>query len=442
MQWFNNLRLTGKLLVSFAAVLVITCGLGVLSIVRLGDVAAESESISDIYMPSLDRLGAINTMSSDIRIAQYRNVVADSDDVRTAAQTDIDERLAERADLVKEYEALISGDEERKLWGEAQSTWNDYITGSARALELAKNGLASSAVLDLTTGNSKQKFDATSAKLNEVIALNRKLGTQQTVEALAKYKSSRLIIISMLVVAVTLGFFIATYVARAISRPVTQTIETFKRMSAGHLDNVIDTSRHDEVGELLNNLAQMQEQLRKLIAENQSQLNAINKSQAVVEFQMDGTILSANDNFQRATGYTVDELKGRHHSMMVDAAFRNSDEYRRLWDGLRNNQASSGRFERLAKGNRPLWLEGSYNPIVGADGKPYKVMKYVTDVTSQVVLTKAMEKAVAETQDIVKVAVEGDLTTRIPAGDKQGDLRKMGESINALLVSMLTSSRR
>ncbi len=120
------------------------------------------------------------------------------------------------------------------------------------------------------------------------------------------------------------------YVARAISRPVGQTIDTFKRMAAGHLDNVIDTSRHDEVGELLNNLSLMQDQLRKLIAENQSQLNAINKAQAVIEFQLDGTIISANENFQRVSGYTLDELKGRHHSMMVDAAARNSDEYRRL----------------------------------------------------------------------------------------------------------------
>ena len=436
MKWFNNLRLTGKLLASFAAVLVITCGLGLLAIIRLGDVAAQSEQISNTYMPSLDRLGAINTISSDIRIAQIRNVVADADDVRANAASDVAAGLAERDRLVKEYEALISSDDGRKLWNEAQTDWTDYVNRAQRALDLAKNGLASSAVLDLTSGESKQKFDSTGDKLDAVIALNRKLGGQQTAEALAKYKSGRLIIIAMLVVAITLGFFIATYVARAISRPVSETIETFKRMAAGHLDNVIDTSRHDEVGELLNNLAQMQDQLRKLIAENQSQLNAINKSQAAIEFQLDGTIISANENFQRVTGYTLDELKGRHHSMLVDPAFRNSDEYRRLWDGLRNNQASSGRFERLAKGNRPLWLEGSYNPILGADGKPYKVMKYMSDVTAQVVLTQAMEKAVAQTQDVVKVAVDGDLTARIPADDKQGDLRKMADSINNLLASM------
>jgi methyl-accepting chemotaxis protein len=436
MQWFNNLRLSGKLMASFAAVLVITCALGILAIVRLADVAAESQQISGNYMPSLDHLGAINTASSNVRIAQLREVVADSDDTRANAANDVAALLANREKLVKDYEPLISSEEERKLWNEAQSDWKDYVTRSGRALELAKNGLASSAVLDLSTGESKQKFDSTGDKLDQVIAVNRKAGAQQTAEAQSQYKSGRIVIIGMMLVAMVLGLFIATYVGKAISGPVGETINIFKRMSAGNLDNVIDTKRHDEVGELLNNLAQMQDHLRKLIAENQSQLAAINKSQAVIEFQLDGTIISVNENFTRATGYTAEELKGRHHSMLVDPAYRNSEEYRRLWDNLRNNQASNGRFERLAKGNRPLWLEGSYNPIAGADGKPYKVMKYVTDVTSQVVLTKAMEKAVAETQDIVKVAVDGDLTARVPAGDKQGDLRKMAESINDLLTSM------
>src|SRR5690242_2583874 len=133
MQWFNNLRLTGKLLVSFIAVLTITCALGLLSILRLGDVAAESETISNVYMPSLDRLGEINTVSSDVRIAQIRNVVADSDDVRASTANDIDARIAERDKAVKEYEALISSDEERKLWNDAQADWADYMARAQRA---------------------------------------------------------------------------------------------------------------------------------------------------------------------------------------------------------------------------------------------------------------------------------------------------------------------
>src|SRR5262245_20184651 len=157
MQWFNDLRLSGKLLVSFAAVLLITCALGMLSIVRLGDVAAQSEVISNTYMPSLDKLGAINTLSSDIRIAQIRNAVADSDDLRASTASDIDTRSAEREKLVKEFEQLISSEEERVLWNKAQTLWTDYVARGARARELAKNGLASSAVLDLSSGEAKQK---------------------------------------------------------------------------------------------------------------------------------------------------------------------------------------------------------------------------------------------------------------------------------------------
>ena len=436
MNWFNNLRLSGKLLASFAVVLVITATLGVLSITRLADVAAQSQLISGNYMPSLDLLGSIDSMASDVRIAQLRHVIADSPEEGEAAAGDIDARLAKRDVLAKQYEPLISSAEERALFNEYQTMWREYVDRAAKARALVASGLGSSAKADLTTGETKQKFDVLSAQLDKVIELNRKSANSVTTAANRMYTMGRTIIIAMLVLAVALGFGIAMYVAKAISKPVGATIAIFKRMSAGHLDNVIDTSRRDEVGELQTNLSLMQDQLRKLMAENQAQLSAINKSQAVIEMQLDGTIITANENFQRVSGYTLDELKGRHHSMMVDAGYRNSDDYRRLWDGLRNGQANNGRYQCLAKGNRPLWLEGSYNPISGADGKPYKVMKYVSDVTTQVQLTQAMEQAVTQTQDVVKIAVEGDLTARIGTTDKQGELRKLAESINSLLASM------
>jgi methyl-accepting chemotaxis protein len=436
MQWFNNLRLSAKLLVSFTVVLVITGVLGVLAIVRLSDIAHQSEQLSGNYMPSLDTLGAINTKTSDIRIAQIRQVVANTDEDRKAASQTIDERLAARDALVKQYEPLISSDGERALWTQYQDMWRDYFTRANKARDMAEQGLASSAEADLTTGEAKQKFEALSVAVEKVIALNRQNAAEMTKQALATYTASRMIIIGMLILAVGLGGAIALYVGRAISRPVSETIAIFKRMSAGHLDNVIDSSRQDEIGELQSSLAQMQDQLRKLIAENQGQLNAINKTQAAVEMQMDGTIIGANENFLRTVGYSLDELKGRNHSMLVDAATRNSDEYRRHWDNLRRGESHSGRYQRVAKGDRRLFLDGSYNPIIGPDGKPYKVTKYANDVTAQVELAKAMETSVAQVQDVAKAAGEGDLTARLGTSDKQGELRKMAEAINGLLASM------
>ena len=436
MQWFNNLRLSGKLLTSFSVVLVIMCALGLLSIVRLGDVAGQAGEISGHYLPSLDKLNAINTAASDIRISQLRHVVADSPEETASAASDIDALVVSRDLLAKEYEPFIASEEERSLWSQYQTQWREYMERAGKARDLVAQGLSSSAEADLTTGETKQKFDALGGTLDKVIDFNRELAAAQTQEAHDIYASNRNITLATIALAIALGAAIATYVGRAISKPLNATIEVFKRMAAGHLDNVIDASRRDEVGVLQANLGLMQDQLRKLLAENQGQLTAINKSQAVIEMQLDGTIVNANENFLRTVGYSLEEIKGRHHSMLVDAAHRNCDDYRRLWDNLRRGEADSGRYQRLGKGDRRLWLDGSYNPILGPDGKPYKVTKYANDVTPHVLLTQAMEQAVTQTQDVIKVATDGDLTARIATTDKQGDLRSLAQSINALLASM------
>jgi methyl-accepting chemotaxis protein len=180
----------------------------------------------------------------------------------------------------------------------------------------------------------------------------------------------------------------------------------------------------------------MQEKVRKLIAESQGQLDAINKAQAVIEFDLDGVILTANDNFLRAVGYSLDEIKGRHHSLFVDAQHRDSDDYQRFWDKLRRGELDSARYLRIAKGDRPIWIDASYNPILDSAGKPYKVVKFAHEVTSHVLMTQAMEAAVAQTQEVIRAAADGDLSARIASADKQGDLRKMADSINSLVVSM------
>jgi PAS domain S-box-containing protein len=435
MNWFNNLRLSGKLLASFAAVLVITVALGGLSIVRLGDVAAQSHEISDKYLPAVDKLNAINTIASKIRIAQIRHAVVDGADVEEVAGI-IDQRLGLFDQWTRDYEPLIHNEEERALWNEFKSKWAEYMTRGTRARELVKQGLSSSAVTDLAGGATKEQFDEAGKVLDKLIEMNRKLAAEQTAEAASLYSGSRLAIIVMMVASIVLGFMIAGYVSRAITKPVRDTIDIFKRMSGGNLDNVIDTSRKDEVGELQSNLDVMQNQLRKLIAENESQLAAINRSQMVVEYQLDGTIITANDNFLRVLGYTLDEVKGKHQTIFADPAVRNTDESRRIWDKIRRGETEAGRFQRQTKTQQSVWIEGSYNPIVGGDGKPHKAMLFATDVTAQVTMTLAMEQAVAKTQEVIRVAADGDLTARLDAQSMQGDLRRMGDSINELLASM------
>ena len=128
-------------------------------------------------------------------------------------------------------------------------------------------------------------------------------------------------------------------------------------------------------------------------ADSDGQIAAIGKSQAVIEFNMDGTIRNANPNFLHAMGYVLSEVQGRHHSMFVEADERHSHAYREFWETLNRGQYQSAEYKRLAKGGREVWIQASYNPILDLNGKPFKVVKYATDTTAQAMARQKAERA-------------------------------------------------
>jgi PAS domain S-box-containing protein len=117
-----------------------------------------------------------------------------------------------------------------------------------------------------------------------------------------------------------------------------------------------------------------------------AQMTAIGRSQAIIQFNTDGTIIDANENFLKAMGYRLEEIKGKHHSMFVEADYKNSRDYEVFWDDLRRGEARAAQFKRLGKNGKPVWIEGSYNPIFDANGKVAKVVKFATDITAQIEL--------------------------------------------------------
>lgn len=117
--------------------------------------------------------------------------------------------------------------------------------------------------------------------------------------------------------------------------------------------------------------------------EMKAKLDALDKSQAVIEFQMDGTIISANDNFLSTLGYSLSEVQGKHHSMFVTEDFKQSQEYKDFWKDLNNGKFQASEYMRVGKGGKEVWIQASYNPIIGKDGKPVKVVKFATDITEQ-----------------------------------------------------------
>jgi methyl-accepting chemotaxis protein len=138
-------------------------------------------------------------------------------------------------------------------------------------------------------------------------------------------------------------------------------------------------------------------------ADNDGQIEAIGKSQAVIEFNMDGTIRNANPNFLAALGYSLPEIQGRHHSMFVEPVEAASAAYREFWAALNHGQFQAGEYKRVAKGGREIWIQASYNPILDLNGKPYKVVKYASDITAQAIGRKKAENA----RDLIEAVAAG-----------------------------------
>jgi methyl-accepting chemotaxis protein len=141
-------------------------------------------------------------------------------------------------------------------------------------------------------------------------------------------------------------------------------------------------------------------------------LDAVHRSHAVIEFDLAGHILHANDNFLDTLGYTLEEVVGKHHAMFCDPEYGVSSEYRDFWQHLGNGQYHSGQFKRLSKDGRTVWIRATYNPIMDGDGKPFKVVKFATDITD-IKARQADYEGKNEAINRVQAVIEFDLQGRI-----------------------------
>ena len=241
-------------------------------------------------------------------------------------------------------------------------------------------------------------FDAWLAAINAFIdyheAVNQSIGGEVN-EAAGSFQTLAL---WSLGIALVLALAAAAFVSRSITVPLGRLSSVMRGMADGDYDTAVPgLGRRDEVGDMAatvevfrqNGLmvAQMtaQEAGRMTAAlDAQGQIEAVSRSQAVIEFDLDGTVLHANENFCKATGYTLDEIKGRHHRMFVEPAYGESHDYAEFWRRLRSGEFFTDEFRRFGKGAREIWIQASYNPIFDADGKVMKVVKFATDVSGRV----------------------------------------------------------
>jgi methyl-accepting chemotaxis protein len=162
------------------------------------------------------------------------------------------------------------------------------------------------------------------------------------------------------------------------------------------------------------------------------EITAIRRPRAFIEYEMDGTIRTANPNFVKMFEYALEELTGRHHSMLVPPSYRDSAEYRELWAKIGRGEYQAGEFHCITKSGKDIWLQGYFSPILDANGKPVRVVSYNTNVSAQVLMAKQLQATVEQTQAAVKAALGGDLSQRIPLEGKSGHVEALSRGVNGL----------
>ncbi|QDH74779.1 methyl-accepting chemotaxis protein [Brevundimonas sp. M20] len=182
------------------------------------------------------------------------------------------------------------------------------------------------------------------------------------------------------------------------------------------------------------------------LAELRAMLAAVHRSQAVIEFELDGTVRTANPNFLSVVGYELDEIRGRHHSLFMDPDEAASPEYKTFWRRLNAGEFIADKFTRYGKGGTRAVIEASYNPILDAAGKPYKVVKFATDVTAAEIERERRAEADRREAEIQTNVVEdtgrglaamaaGDLSYRI-TNEFPGRYGPLRENFNAAMNAM------
>ncbi|SEN85979.1 methyl-accepting chemotaxis sensory transducer with Pas/Pac sensor [Duganella sp. CF517] len=177
-------------------------------------------------------------------------------------------------------------------------------------------------------------------------------------------------------------------------------------------------------------------------AEYESKVAAMSKAQAVIEFDMTGHVLCANDNFLDVMGYTIDDIRGEHHRMFCEPEYATGSDYKRFWQKLNRGEFDSGRYKRIGNNGKTIWIQATYNPILDLNGKPYKVVKFASDITAQVNLEASVAAQAASDGvkikrllDSVERAASGDLTSTI-AIDGDEPLDHLAEGISKMIADL------
>ncbi|MDI1362250.1 PAS domain S-box protein [Methylotenera sp.] len=425
-------RLAGIILLGVAA-LVVQAAIG------LYEISVSNKAIKTVQE---DRLIPTRDLSQIVKLMLENNT-----SLRTALSNVEISTVAKKSVLVlKPEEAIKAADAIDKNIETITGIWKaymaTYLTPEEKVLatnfsesrgKFVKQGLKP-AILALRANNYDEAtkyadiaqglFNNTAPVVDLLLRLQNDVAKKEFDSAQAHYKNIQLLTFAGLGLITALLMLIGWYVSRSITKPLDKSVGAFSQIVSGNYLTAIDVDGDNELGKVLQALKTMQtmlsvnehmlkESARHTLEQStqyENQLAAINKSTGVIEFSMDGNVIAANDIFLKVLGYSREEVIGQHHSTFVEPAYKTSAEYKAFWDKLNSGESITSQFLRLGKGGKEIWLEATYNPILCAAGKLYKVVKYAADITEQKLKNADFEgqmAAIGKSQGVIEVSLDG-----------------------------------
>lgn len=410
MNKFDNLKTGKKLLMSFAGILMFFLVLGVLSIVGIRWVSDRTETIYKINLVPIKMLGDLRERTQRMSANVSWHILAyDSATVAKQAEdiAKIDEEIDE---LVKSYDHVIVSESERAYAEQFIAGLSEYKEVRAKVLELSTN-FSKDAASELQKTQLAEKLEKIHHAVEGLIKENEQQAKDSFETSQTLSISFTVAVIIFCILAGAVGIFSSVRVTRFLVGSLNNVLEAAQALQKGHLAHRSSLNTTEEIGQLAFAFNQMADTLEKAAAKQAEALaaqaaeisgvtNAISKAQAAVEFSPDGTVLTANDIFLQCMGYSLDEIKGRHHRIFCDPTELGSEEYAAFWNKLGRGEYAPGVYRHRRKDGKDVWLQASYNPILDATGKTYKVIEYATDITSQ-------KQAALEAEGILKAVDRG-----------------------------------
>jgi methyl-accepting chemotaxis protein len=430
MKWFKNLKTSVKIMSGFAIISIIMAAMGWYSKRVISEVADNTKNVYQRQLLPVTILADIRRIVLEVRGNTYKILLEENPAKIKAQQESIAKFQAQIKEKEDEFAQTIADEKVRQAFNKYQAAASAYDHFRDEKILKPLSGGDKKAALQGARDAHQVREDlmnALAALINVKLEIaESKFEDSQKVDA-----SSQITLLVFLGAGLLLGMTTGWGISRMITKPLTSVVGILEAVAKGDLSKEAQVTSKDEIGRMTVGLNQAigslraAEEQRKLQAERdrlqaqkdadyRGQIAAIGKAQAVIEFNMDGSIIAANDNFLATFGYSLDEIKDRNHSMFVEESYRLSPAYRDFWAKLNRGEYDASEYKRIGKGGREVWIQASYNPILDVSGKPFKVVKYATDITAQKLKNADFTgqiAAIGKAQAVIEFKMDGTVVT-------------------------------